>query len=156
MGNNKFLKNCLLTAVLIIAMAAFLLITGCARADEDSIIEIGERMFMTQIQDIYLNANNFVGRTIRLEGIFNINRWNESFWYFVIRNGPDGCCGTPGQIGFEVRWPENRIEAFPENDSWVEATGVLRTYRDGPNQFLYLELTSLRVLNTRGLEFVER
>lgn len=120
-----------------------------------NIIEIRERMFVTQVNDVYLNAQSYMGRTIKLEGIFLTRQIseNESIHY-VIRYAPDGCCGGGGMIGFEVKWANSR--RYPENNSWVEATGVLKEYRSGPNRFLYLELSSLNVLETRGMEFVRQ
>jgi len=141
--------------IAIIAIIASLVITGCSRTEENSIIEIRERMFLTQIQDIYLNTNDFLGRTIKLEGIFTGVTWDGDHFYYVIRHASDGCCGG-GNVGFEVMWPEDRREPYPENDSWVEAIGVLKLFEEDLFRHLYLELISLNVLDTRGAEFVWR
>jgi uncharacterized membrane protein YcgQ (UPF0703/DUF1980 family) len=142
--------------IAIIVLAASLFITGCTRteADENVVIEIRERMFMTQIQDIYLNANDFMGRTIQLEGVFTGLTWDGASYYYVVRSYSDGCCG--GNVGFEVMWPHGRLEPFPENNSWVEAKGVLKLFQGDSSRSLYLELISLNVMETRGAEFVWR
>ena len=156
MKKIKTAKNCFFYAVTVIAITALLFITGCDKTEENNIIEIREVMFMTQVNDIYLNANDFLGRTIKLEGIFTEDTWDNVYYCFVIRNAPGGCCGNDGRVGFEVKWPEDRSGANPENNSWVEATGVLKSYEENANRLLYLELTSLNVLNRRGEEFVTR
>jgi len=119
-------------------------------------VEIMERMFVTQINEIYMNAEDYLGRTIKLEGIFIIEQLEDDTVFFVLRQTPDGCCGTRGFAGFEVKAAANQPEHFPANDSWVEAIGVLREYRMGLTKYLYLELSSLNILNRRGAEFVTR
>jgi uncharacterized membrane protein YcgQ (UPF0703/DUF1980 family) len=142
--------------IVIIALIAFLLMIGCTRTEteENSIVEIRERMFMTQIQDIYLNADDFLGRTIKLEGIFIGMIWEGDNYNYVIRGYSDGCCG--GNVGFEVMWPQDRPQPYPENNSWVEAKGVLKLFQGDSSRDLYLELISLNVLDTRGAETVWR
>ena len=130
---------------------------GCSRGGRASagtnVIEIRERMFVGQVNDIYQNAQDYLGRAIKLEGVFVRGQREESggFNNFVLRYGP-GCCGDDGNVGFEVRWAGN--QNYPEHDSWVEAVGELKTYRRGTGSSLYLELISLNVLNRRGAEFV--
>jgi hypothetical protein len=54
-----------------------------------------------------------------------------------------------------VKWDKNRAKPYPAAESWVEVTGILKTYEeDGYYQFLYLDLSSLDVLSKRGAETV--
>lgn len=118
------------------------------------IIDITEKMFIAQTNDIYLNAEDYLGKTFRYEGIYKNNlEWKaeeEDAIHFVIRYGP-GCCGYDGEAGFEVRWNG----AWPQIDDWVEVIGVLKedTYPSGM-KILYLELSSITVKEERGAEFV--
>ena len=122
-----------------------------------SIIEIRERMFATQITDIYLNANDYLEKTLRLQGIFKVDRHEgEDPINSVIRYSPGGCCGNDGLVGFEVKWAKDNAGKFPSENSWVEATGVLKQYGIGFFKYLYIELSSLTVLETRGAEFVRQ
>jgi len=139
----------------IVVLTAVVFITGCTRTTENDVIEIRERMFMTQIQDIYLNVNDFLGKTIKLEGIFSDIFWNGNNYYYVVRYVTDDCCGNDS-VGFEVMWPQGSAGQIPGNNSWVEATGVMKVSAGGFHQPFYLELTSLNVLNTRGQEFISR
>jgi zinc transport system permease protein len=120
-----------------------------------STLEIKEKMFIAQINDVYLNPEDYLGRTINLEGLFKAEQYGEQTYCFVIRYGP-GCCGNDGNAGFEVAWDnqEPAEGSYPVVDDWVEATGVLRTYEEDGYPYLYLALSSLDVLDTRGEEFV--
>jgi uncharacterized membrane protein YcgQ (UPF0703/DUF1980 family) len=115
------------------------------------IIEIKERMFATQVNDVYLNADDYLGKTIKLEGLFKQDEGYDKTYSFVIRYGPGGCCGLDANVGFEVVWAEEQAKPYPKIDSWVEAVGVLKTYEeDKYMQYLYLDLSSLNVLSRRG------
>jgi len=118
------------------------------------VIEIKEKMFLSQVNDVYLNAEDYLGKTIKLEGIFKQDDGYNKSYSFVIRYGP-GCCGYDGTAGFEVAWANEKANPYPPVDSWVEVAGVLKSYKeDGDMQYLYLDLASLNVLNKRGAETV--
>jgi len=120
------------------------------------VIEIKEKMFITQINDVYMNAEDYLGKTIKLEGIFKSELYygKKEPYCFVIRYGP-GCCSNDGSAGFEIKWDKNRAQKYPAIDSWVEAAGELKSYEeDGYMQYLYLDLSSLVVLKKRGAETV--
>ena len=159
MHKNKSARNCLIKATVMLAITAASLMIGCTKTkgnEEPSkeTVEIKEKLFIGQINGIYLNAGDFLGKTIKLEGIFSQIPYNEETFCFVFRYGP-GCCVGDGYAGFEVTWAKENAQPYPENDSWVEATGELKAYeRNGYPQYLYLDLSSLNVLSTRGEEFV--
>lgn len=167
MGKNKISGSSLAITVLIIITAWFFMIS-CTRSRsrenigtqgnieiQGNIVEIRERMFLTQIRDIYLNANEFLERPIKLEGIFRIDIHEDVTIYSVIRY-IFGCCGDDGLVGFEVKWARANAREFPAENSWVEASGVLKQYGHGVDRFLYIELSTLTVLDRRGAEFVTR
>ena len=123
---------------------------------DKGVVEIKEKMFATQVSDVYINAKDYLGKTIKLEGVFKREKYSdgEEPYNFVIRYGPGGCCGTDANIGFEVKWEKNHARPYPAAESWVEAEGELKMYDDG--YYLYLDLASLTVLNRRGAETVLR
>ena len=141
--------------IFIVASIMFFLI-GCSgsKNNKDGVIEIREKFFLGQVNDIYLNPDDYIGRTIKLEGLFMNSQADngEDPFYAVYRYGPGGCCGIDGIVGFEAAWPDNITKEYPENDSWVEAVGELKK----KNLFLYIDLVSLNVLDKRGQEFITR
>ncbi|MDR2374902.1 MAG: metal ABC transporter permease [Treponema sp.] len=121
---------------------------------DSPVIEIKEKMFIAQTNDVYLNAEDYLGKTIKLQGIFKKERYEgiDTEYYFVLRYGP-GCCGTDGNAGFEVAWGQPE-QPYPNVDDWVEASGVLGYYEEDGYPYLYLALSSLTVLDERGAEYV--
>ena len=141
--------------VILAMITSFAAISWAVPAN-NGIIEIRERMFATQVKEIYLNHGDYLGKTIKLEGIFKKEQWDEidQTYCFVVRYGPGGCCGYDSNVGFEVAWAKD--SAYPDAESWVEAIGVLKTYEEDFYQYLYLDLSSLNVLSKRGAETVRQ
>lgn len=147
----------------ILILSILFVLLSCKKTsttNNDGIVEIREKMFIGQVNDVYINEKDYLGKTIKLEGLFmNEQGYDESdseyySLYAVYRYGPGGCCGYDGIVGFEVRWPEGKEDYYPENDSWVEATGIINKYDYNNIQVVYLDLISLNVLNKRGKEYV--
>ena len=120
--------------------------------ESNEVVEITENLFIAQTNEIYLNSVDYLGKTIKYEGIFNVYEWEETdtTYYQVIRYGP-GCCGNDGVAGFEVIWDGD----YPKQDDWVEVIGILEEYEENGSQILRIRLTSLSVLEERGAEYVE-
>jgi hypothetical protein len=137
------------------------------RAKPESIdLEIREKLFIAQTNEVYLNPEDYLGKTIKLEGLFKVEQYvgEDKRYCFVLRYGP-GCCGNDGSAGFEVAWgpPQpytaaaNTLPsgpAFPEEDAWVEAVGVLAAYEEDGYPYIYLDLFALTEKAERGAEFV--
>ena len=120
----------------------------------NSIVEIKEKMFIAQVNDVYLNPDDYVGKTIKLEGLFMTQDNGAQIppYYFVIRYGP-GCCGNDGNAGFEVIW-DKQTPVYPQDNEWVEAVGVFGSYEEDGYPYYCISLSSLKVLDERGQEFV--
>lgn len=119
-------------------------------------IRIEEKLFLTHTNDIYLNADTYMGQTIQYEGMFfsslNSDAGTDTPMSMVIRNGP-GCCGDDGQVGFQVYWAGDMPEV-PANNAWVEVVGRLEKYEKDGMWYLWLKVLNLREMPTRGQETV--
>jgi uncharacterized membrane protein YcgQ (UPF0703/DUF1980 family) len=122
-------------------------------ATSGKVLEIKEKMFIAQTNDIYYNAEDYLGKTIKYEGIFDVYEVPETgmAYYSVIRYGP-GCCGIDANAGFEVKWDNE----YPKPDDWCEVIGVLEEYEEDGYQYLRLILSELNVLDVRGAEYVSQ
>ena len=138
--------------IALLLLAACLLLmpaTSGETADKaGKIIEIRDKMFITQTDDIYINIKDYVGRTVRYEGIYTTfpPMPGEERQHMVFRNAP-GCCGNDGVAGFMVAWDRD----YPSPNDWVKVEGVLETLESGMPR---VRLTALTVMEKRGQEFV--
>ena len=139
------------------ALSALVWLSGCSaqaqpaeQPPEDTVV-ISEKLFIAQTNDIYINSEDYLGKTISYEGLFRSAYWEgmDQYYYYVIRYGP-GCCANDGEAGFEVTWDQG----WPEEDDWCAVTGVLEIYTEEGQEYLRLALTSLTVLDERGAEYV--
>jgi uncharacterized membrane protein YcgQ (UPF0703/DUF1980 family) len=130
------------------------LLCGAGASFAEDVVEIKEKMFVAQTNDVYINPDEYLGRTIKLEGMFGLDNEMSPPIYYVFRYGP-GCCGYDATAGFEVAWKDEKT-AYPNENDWVEAAGVLENYEYDGESYLRLALTSLTVKAERGLEMVEQ
>ena len=84
-------------------------------------VEITDNYFIEQTNDMYLNLEDYIGKTIKMEGlIYSYEDNNGDKCYAVVRNTP-GCCGSDGLAGIDIRYYGD----YPEEDTWVEVVGVM-------------------------------
>lgn len=118
-------------------------------------IQIGEKMFIAQCNDIYVNAPDYIGKVISLEGLYKRSEYPFQgrivVEQYVMRYGP-GCCGNDGSAGFEIDYSGDDLT---DND-WVRVLGTLDMVpREGTDYFrLVLRVMQIQKLEVRGKEFV--
>lgn len=150
---------------MLLSTTLLLLITGCGKSpsytseaipdsmnEEEIDVDITEKMYVTYINEIYLNAEDYIGQNIRIQGMFQsyTDESTDSTYYFVYRIGP-GCCGNDGDMcGFEFTW-DGKI---PEENDWIEVIGTLRSYEYDGWPVLVLDASSVTVQKERGEENV--
>jgi putative membrane protein len=126
-----------------------------AKAAPDSdVVELTEDMYVTYINEIYTNAEDYLGRTIRLQGMFAsaYDEASDSTYTYVYRVGP-GCCGNDGSMcGFEFSWDGE----MPKTDDWIEVTGTLDEYEQDGLTYLTLRAKTVEEKAERGAENVYR
>jgi len=138
----------------LILILAVLLFAGCESAFlMDGVdIEINDRLFISQVRDIYENPETYMGKAIRYEGIFDSEEWEGQTYYSVFRYGPGCCDDDVGLFGFEVVWDGE----YPAPNEWVEVIGVPEQYEANEIKALRLRLSSLTALPVRGQETVSK
>lgn len=143
---------------LITFSVVMIILAGCVEKegkseDESEIIRIGESMFLTQINDMYFNFDNYKNKTVIVEGMFTVfkDQAGGSDKFMVYRYAP-GCCGNDGWGGFLLEYDGN----VPEDNAWIKVTGKPGLVEDGFFRSLYLEVTDIKVMEERGAEYVEQ
>ena len=89
---------------ILITIVTIAVLSACSPfGANDGVHVITVRFFVTQFHEVMLNADNFIGRTIRYESMFAawyIPALGETF-YMVYRN-TEGCCDPVEPVGFEL------------------------------------------------------
>ena len=116
---------------------------------ESDIVDIKEKMFITQINDIYLNPEDYMDKKIRLEGYHSVYEVDGKTLHGVIRNGP-GCCGNDGVAGFEFVMNGE----YPKANDWLRITGSIEVVKDKDTEYIRLNAEKVDILEERGADFV--
>jgi len=127
-----------------------LILTACMDEENDNTLVISDRFFRTQVTDVFMNAQGYMGRIIQFEGLFRTVDWfSTSHDSFVVHRYIMSCC-TRDPIGFEVFLPDG-LAPFADQ-TWVEVTGMLEESHGLPA----VRATSIIEKAERGLVFVWR
>ena len=119
--------------------------------DTSNIIEITDNYFIEQTNDVFLNLNDYIGKTIKIEGlIYSYQATNGDTCYAVVRNTP-GCCGSDGLAGLDIRYDGD----YPEEDTWVEVIGVVETDTMYGNKIPAIQIYSMKI-KEKGITFVTK
>lgn len=120
--------------------------------NDSDVFEIKEKMFIAQCNDIYLNPDEYMNRTIKVEGMYNEyeDPSTGKARCYVYRNGP-GCCGNDGVAGFEILYEGDA----PKPKDWIAVEGKIEVIGESGSEYVALRLSSLKVLDVRGAEYVE-
>ncbi|MDR3255965.1 MAG: hypothetical protein LBT31_10410 [Synergistaceae bacterium] len=117
-------------------------------------IEIKDKLFIQQCNEIYLNPMDYRGKAVKLEGIYDEfkDEATGELMRYVIRYGP-GCCGNDGTAGFEFLYEG---DVRPKQNDWIEVTGAVDLVPGnlGDEEYVVLASSKIRVMEKRGKEFV--
>lgn len=123
--------------------------TEKVEANTSNMIEIKDNYFIQQTNDVYINLQDYIGKTIKMEGlIYSYQDSNGDTCYAVVRNTP-GCCGSDGLAGLDIRYDGE----YPEEDTWVEIVGVIGEDTVFENTVPAIQITSLKETE-KGTAFV--
>lgn len=152
--------------ILYIILLSTLLLSGCGNKESVSLnrseaikvkanelVEIKQKVFVTQCEEIYSNISLYNGKTIKLEGMYDehIQETTNKTFTYVMRRSP-GCCGDDGYTGFQFKYKGE----LPKQDDWIEVIGDLALEEDDGASYIVLKAKSVKVLATRGKEFVSQ
>lgn len=110
------------------------------QGDTNNIIEIKDNYFIEATNDVYLNLDDYIGKTIKMQGlIYSYQDDNGDICYAVVRNTP-GCCGSDGLAGLDIRYDGK----YPEEETWVEVMGTIGKDIVFDSEVPAIQVTSLR------------
>lgn len=110
-------------------------------ASTDNVLEITDNYFIEQTNDIFYNTDDYIDKTIKIAGlIYTYEDYNTGdTFYAVVRNTP-GCCGNDGLAGLDIRYDGE----YPEEDTWVEIVGTIKTDVVAGEEIPAIKVTSLK------------
>lgn len=118
----------------------------------DPDIVVGDNLYATQINDWYINFEDYDGKTVEIEGYYvDLDGYD-----FVGRKGPACPYCSGGYVSFEFSTDED-ISGWISEGSWIRVTGILREgamYPGGgqdPYPFYYIEALRVEEMDAVGV-----
>ena len=109
-----------------------------AVSEEAVDVVITDNYFIQATNDVYLNVDSYVGKSIRIEGlIYEYKDLNDDTHVAVIRNSP-GCCGNDGLAGLDIAYAD-----YPNSGTWVEVIGTIKKVKIDGQIVPIIDVTSL-------------
>ena len=120
-----------------------------ANTDNKIDIEITDNFFIEATNDVYLNLNDYIGKTIKMQGlVYSYETDTGETLYAVVRNTP-GCCGNDGLAGLDIRYEED----YPAENTWIEVVGTVGEDTVYGEKIPAIQVTSLNETE-KGITFV--
>lgn len=114
-------------------------------------IVVGDKRYMTQINDWFMNFRDYKDKTVLIEGYFiSINGH-----YFVGRNGPTCPYCTGGYVDFEFT-SDGDFTGYEDGVTWIKVYGILREATVHLNDhltapFYHLEAVKVEKMDQPGI-----
>lgn len=114
-------------------------------------IVVGDKLYMTQINDWFMNFEDYEGKSVEIEGYYLL----IDGYTFVGRNGPTCPYCTGGYVDFEFKTNED-VSGWTSGKTWIKVIGILRQgtmYVTGsdPQAFYYIETMAIEKMDAAGL-----
>ena len=115
-------------------------------------ISVGDRLYMTQINDWYMNFKDYADKTVEIEGYF-LDMGGK--YTFVGRNGPTCPYCTGGYVDFEFQTDQDLSE-YISQETWISVVGILREGKSILSNgeikpFYYIEAMQVDKMDSTGI-----
>lgn len=114
------------------------------KTNNDEVI-ISEENFLQDTYDVLSHKDDYIGKTITLEGIYSSYTEGDKIYKMVYRNTP-GTNGNNGMAAFDISYAG---EVEVNDNDWVKVTGILEQYEDEIDHKEYL------IIKVKALEKIE-
>ena len=102
------------------------------------IVEITDNYFIEQTNDVYINLNDYIGKTVKMNGSFSVYEDEETGKvYFACYIADATACCSQG-IEFTLSGEHVYPDDYPEVGSEIVVQGIFETYEE--NGYLYCQL----------------
>jgi uncharacterized membrane protein YcgQ (UPF0703/DUF1980 family) len=109
-------------------------------------------LFVEQCNDVYLNPEDYDGKSVKIEGLMDIYPSEEdgTTTYGIFRYGP-GCCGNDGVAGFQL---QTTMALSFQSEDWIEVNGIFRVIETDGVITVVIETEDVTLKEKQGTEFV--
>jgi len=107
-----------------------------AEEPKKSFCLLKDRLFVQQVQDIYLNPRNYTDKIVQIEGFFEKYIDENNRERYEIYRKTAGCCGNDGRAGFEFVYKKEKLKF--NMYEWISVEALVKE-----SDHVYLEAISV-------------
>ena len=108
-------------------------------AESEVEIDITEDNFEDMLEDIYINAEQYIGKMIRVRGYCINEIYKKKDYHYVYRMQQEITGHHEHMTGFEFTYNGT----YPKDGAWIEVLGTLRQYMEDNLAYLTLDAISV-------------
>jgi len=103
-------------------------------------------MVYAEVSNIMAYPGNYMGKTVKLDGTYCSSYYEptDSYYHWVVITDATACC--PQGIEFVWNGGHDYPGDYPEEESYVEVTGVFGKYEELGYTYYYLSVDDIKVL----------
>jgi len=120
--------------ILILLLLMFL--HAMAEEPKKSFCLLKDRLFIQQVQDIYLNPRDYTDKIVQIEGFFEKYTDENKQERYEIYRKTAGCCGDDGKAGFEFVYKKEKLKF--NMYEWISVEALVKE-----SDHVYLEAISV-------------
>ncbi|GBU24360.1 hypothetical protein R83H12_00989 [Fibrobacteria bacterium R8-3-H12] len=95
-----------------------------AQTKNKSFCLLKDRLFVQQVQDIYLNPQTYGDKIVQIEGFFEKYMDENNQERYEVFRKTAGCCGDDGRAGFEFVYKKEKLK-FHQNE-WILVEAIVK------------------------------
>lgn len=111
-----------------------------------------DKFFDTTIRDMNINAEDYLGKKIQIDGLYFYN----GYFSFVGRYSTSNLCPScPAGYSFmEFHLKENIDRKLTHEQDWIKVIGTFTKGNDDGEEYYYLDVDSIEIMNEKGNDTV--
>ena len=111
-----------------------------------------DKFFDTTIRDMNINAADYLGKKIQIDGLYFYN----GYFSFVGRYSTSSLCPScPAGYSFmEYHLKENIDKKLTHEQDWIKVIGTFTAGNDNGEEYYYLDVDSIEIMNEKGNDTV--
>ena len=115
---------------------------------EVDLTKLSSTMVYSEVYNIVMAPDDYIGKTIKMRGLFKIypSQDSDKTYFAIVIPDATACC----EQGFEFIWRGEHSfpEDYPTEDIEIEITGQLDTYEEDGYEYFYIVADDLTVLES--------
>ena len=104
--------------------------------------QMSSTMIYSEVQNMMMAPNDYVGKTVKMNGAFSVTELNGKRYYACIIKDATACCAQ----GIEFKWAGDHSypDDYPEDGAEITVTGKFSTYLEDKQTYCELQNADLQ------------